>query len=199
MDRAFSALVIKGAHTDGEFFVFSGMATTPNPDRVGDVIDPFGAVFAETIPLLWQHDSLQPVGRATFGKPTKSGIPFTAKIPFVKEDGALKTLTDLAIQCIKYALVTSVSVGFRVLDGAMERIKGGGFLFKAIEVLELSLATIPMHPEAAITAVKSLDLSTLPALGHEREQLDSLSPGATGQTKAVRRPIQLIKPRPLKD
>jgi uncharacterized protein len=195
MERAYSVLHIKEMRDEDAFFVFRGMATTPSPDRVGDVIDPLGAQFAEKIPLLWQHDSQKPVGTATFGKPTKAGIPFTAKIPIIREEGALKTRIDEAIQSVKYALVTGVSIGFRVLNDAIERIKGGGFLFSAIEVMELSLATIPANSEAVISAVKSADHLTLSALGQRRDlPARTTVPGVSGKS---RRPIQLIPPRKL--
>jgi hypothetical protein len=46
---------------------------------MGDVVEPMGAQFKNPMPLLWQHDS-QPVGQVTFGKPTKDGIPFEARL-----------------------------------------------------------------------------------------------------------------------
>src|SRR5690606_24123405 len=68
-NRAYSVLEIKTVDTDQR--TISGIATTPEPDRVGDIVDPLGAKFAPEIPLLWQHKHDKPVGVAKLGKPTK--------------------------------------------------------------------------------------------------------------------------------
>ena len=36
--------------------MITGVATTPTPDRVGDIIEPLGVRFNNPLPLLWQHD-----------------------------------------------------------------------------------------------------------------------------------------------
>lgn len=78
MDRAYSILEVKDMKEDGEFVTIEGIASTPTPDRMGDVVDPMGAQFKTPMPLLWQHQSAAPVGNVTFAKPTKKGIPFVA-------------------------------------------------------------------------------------------------------------------------
>jgi hypothetical protein len=83
MDKAFSALEIKSISEERR--VITGLATSPVPDRENDVIDPFGAKFAQTIPLFLYHDSRMLVGTAKLGKPTKDGIPFEATLPKVVE------------------------------------------------------------------------------------------------------------------
>lgn len=197
IERAYSVIHVKAMTEKDGYFVFEGMATTPTPDRMNDIVEPLGAKFAAKIPLLWQHDSKDPVGHAELGRPTKKGIPFVGKIPIVTEEGPLKERLSLAIQSIKYSLVSAVSIGFKAVNDAVERLKDGGLRFLETEIMELSLVTIPANSEAVISAVKSADLLTLSALGRPREGRDSLSPGATGKTKAVRRPIQLIPPRKL--
>jgi hypothetical protein len=47
--------------------VLRGMATTPGPDRVGDVVEPMGAKFAAEIPLFLYHDSRMQVGTVKLG------------------------------------------------------------------------------------------------------------------------------------
>lgn len=155
--RAFSLFTVKDMKVDEEFFTVKGIATTPTPDRVNDVVDPMGAKFAAEMPLLWQHQSAKPVGHATFGRATKNGIPFTAKIPLVKEAGVLKDRIDEAIQSIKYRLVAAVSIGFRVVNDALEFLDNGGIKFNETEIMELSLVTIPAQPEAVISDFKSMD------------------------------------------
>lgn len=50
-NRAYSVLEIKAVDDDSQ--VISGIATTPETDRMGDIVDPMGAKFAAEIPLLW--------------------------------------------------------------------------------------------------------------------------------------------------
>ncbi len=180
MDRAYSLLTVKGVTEAPNEWVITGTASTPSTDRMGDQVDPMGAKFKTPMPLLWQHDSQQPVGRVEFAKPTKTGIPFVAHLPKVAEAGVLKDRIDEAVQSIKYRLVSAVSIGFRALENGVERIKEtGGMLFKEWEWLELSLVTIPANSEATITSIKSFDKAALAASGHKQSSVKP-SPGASG-------------------
>jgi HK97 family phage prohead protease len=192
MDRAYSILDVKGVADDDKFVYVEGIASTPTVDRQGDSVDPMGAKFTAPMPLLWQHDAHKPVGQMTFARPTKSGIPFKAQIPKITEAGTLKDRVDEAIQSLKYGLVSAVSIGFRILQDGYEVMEGGGWNIKSWEWMELSLVTIPANSEAVISAVKSADIATLSALGRTQgKSTSALSPGDSGQKKAVRRPIQL--------
>jgi len=180
MDRAYSLLTVKGVSEAPNEWVITGVASTPSTDRMGDQVDPMGAKFKTPMPLLWQHQSGQPVGRVEFATPTKTGIPFVAHLPKVAEAGVLKDRIDEAVQSIKYRLVSAVSIGFRALEGGVERIKEtGGTLFKSWEWLELSLVTIPANSEATITSIKSIDSALLAASGRKRSDVDP-PPGASG-------------------
>jgi len=150
-NRAYSVLEIKSVDADQR--TISGVATTPEPDRVGDIVDPLGAKFAPEIPLLWQHQHDKPVGVAKFGKPTKGGIPFTATIAKVAEDGPLKQLVDMAWQPVKAKLVRGVSIGFRAIEYSY--LDSGGVRFAETEIYELSLVTIPANASATIQAIKA--------------------------------------------
>jgi uncharacterized protein len=155
MNRAYSLLDIKSIDDDAR--VIRGIATTPEPDRVGDIVEPLGAKFAAEIPLLWQHQHGSPVGIAKFGKPTKSGIPFTAELPKIEELGALKDMVDMAWQSVKARLVRGVSIGFRALE--YNFMDGGGIRFEKTEIYELSLVTIPANASATIQSIKAMDTS----------------------------------------
>lgn len=76
--RAYSLLTIRSVSDEER--VIEGIASTPTPDRMGDIVDPMGAKFAVPMPLLWQHDSRQPIGEVTFAKATPAGIPFRARL-----------------------------------------------------------------------------------------------------------------------
>ena len=64
---------------DGEGLI-TGVATTPSTDRMGDIVEPEGAQFKLPIPLLWQHDSRQPIGMVERAKVTPAGIEVVARI-----------------------------------------------------------------------------------------------------------------------
>lgn len=70
--RAYAALEVK-ALGDGKR-TFSGWATTPAVDRIGDTIDPMGVTFKNPMALLHQHRHDMPIGTVMFGKPTAKGI-----------------------------------------------------------------------------------------------------------------------------
>lgn len=152
MNRAFSMLEIKGLDEDQR--MITGIATTPETDRVGDIVDPMGASYAAELPLLWQHKHDSPVGIAEFGKATKSGIPFRAVIAKIEEDGPLKQLVDLAWQAVKAKLVRGVSIGFKPLK--YDIMSEGGLKFTKTEIFELSLVTVPANASATIQTIKAM-------------------------------------------
>lgn len=160
INRAYSFLDIKEMN-DGEERVIRGIATTPNADRVGDIVDPLGVQFKNPLPLLFHHDSRLPIGLVTFEKPTKKGISFEARLPKVTEAGTLKDRIDEAWQSIKLGLIRAVSIGFRTLE--YEIIKEtGGVKFLKSEVMELSAVVIPANADAIISSVKSFDIGLDP-------------------------------------
>jgi HK97 family phage prohead protease len=150
--RGYSLLEIKSV--DEEQRLIEGWASTPKIDRMGDIVEPLGITAAPTIPLLLHHDSRLPVGTVALGKPTKKGVPFTARLPKIAEPGALQDRVDEAWQMVKYRLIAATSIGFRILDDAIERIETG-FRYLKTEVMELSLVAIPAQDEAVITSFKS--------------------------------------------
>lgn len=179
MNRAYSILEIKEVKDDQRIIV--GTATTPTPDRVGDVVEPLGVKFKNPLPLLWQHRSDQPVGTVRFDKPTKAGITFTATLPKIAEAGPLKDRVDTAWGEVKAGLVRAVSIGFRDIE--YSRMEGGGLRFLETEVLELSLVTIPANADATIQTIKSIDTEVLAASGHKPNGKDqSTSAGVTAKT-----------------
>ena len=153
MDRAYSIIETKGL--DDKKRTFSGMATTPAPDRVNDTIDPMGARFKNPLVLLHQHDHSAPIGTVKFGKATAKGIPFEAEIPVIDEPGPLRDRVETAWGEIKHGLVRAVSIGFRPLK--YEYKTDGGVHFGEIEVMELSAVSVPANAEAVISVVKTID------------------------------------------
>lgn len=194
MDRAYSILNVKSVDDDKR--IIRGVATTPEPDRVGDVVVSTGVKFKNPMPLLWQHEHDKPVGTVKFDKPTESGITFEAQLADIQEPGTLKDRVDEAWQSVKAGLVRAVSIGFRILDGEYEVMKTGGLRFLKTEVMELSLVTIPANASATITQIKSIDTKQRAASGltlRGAVRLES-TPGVSGKqpTAAHRGAVQLI-------
>ena len=183
MHRAFSLVEVTKASVEGDQRIIEGIATTPEPDRVGDIVESSGARFKNPLPLLWQHRSDEPVGHATFEKPTEKGIRFTARLPKIDEPGKLKDRIDEAWQSVKSGLVRAVSIGFRSLEHSV--MENGGYRFLESEILELSLVTIPANASANIQTIKSIDAEVRAASGREDGSVTTAakqSPGVTGST-----------------
>ncbi|KVX18524.1 major capsid protein [Burkholderia ubonensis] len=153
MQKSFSSIEIKSVQEDRR--EIEGIASTPTPDRVNDVVEPLGLTFQKEIPLLLNHKSDQPVGTVQFGTPTPNGLPFKAKIAKVGEEGEVKRRTDEAWHSVKSGLIKGVSIGF--IARASEPLRNGGTRFTKADVHELSLTAIPANPEAKITGFKALD------------------------------------------
>lgn len=172
--RAYSTIEIRAV--DGDKRIIEGVASTPTPDRMNDVVEPMGAQFKTPLPLLWQHDSRSPIGHVTYAKATKDGIPFKAQFVKIDEPGALKDRLDEAWQSVKSGLVRAVSIGFRSIERSM--LDDGGIRFLKWEWLELSVVTIPANQEATISAVKSIDRNIRAAFGQNVN-----NPGDAGNRK----------------
>lgn len=181
MDRAYSLLDIKSISDDER--VIEGVASTPTADRMGDIVDPLGAKFSLPMPLLWQHNSSQPIGHVEFAKPTKTGIPFKARLanPDDFESEAVKERLREAWDSIKNKLVRAVSIGFRSIEHSF--MDNGGIKFSQWEWLELSAVTIPANAGATINTIKSYDAQARIAAGVD-DQSESEGSAASGRETA---------------
>ena len=83
--RAYAILRVKAF--DEQLRTITGIATTPEPDRVGDIVEPLGVTFTNPLPFLYHHDAKRPIGTVVFDTPTKAGISFTAQIPQILRTG----------------------------------------------------------------------------------------------------------------
>src|SRR5262245_2044867 len=162
MNRAYALVHVK--QVDDEQRLITGTATTPTPDRIGDIIEPMGVQFRNPLPLLLYHQNDKPVGTVKFNKPTKTGITFEARLPQISNPGTLKARVDEAWDSIKAGLLQGVSIGFRAIEESF--LDDGGIRFIETEVLELSLVTVPANMEATIDTVKMIDAEILAASGN---------------------------------
>ena len=153
MDRAYSLLTIKAL--DAPTRRISGVASTPELDRHGDVMEMAGVTFRNPVPLLFHHRADQPIGTAVLTA-SASGLTFEATLPHVDEPGALKSRVDEAWQSVKAGVLSGASIGFRVLADGVKQLQNGTRHITAAEVCELSLVTIPANRSASIHLVKAL-------------------------------------------
>lgn len=150
--RAYSTLEVKALDDDKR--IIRGIASTPTPDRMDDIVEPRGADFKLPLPFLWQHDQNQPIGHVTKATVTDAGIEVEVKIAKVEDPGTLRDRIEEAWQSLKSGLVRHMSIGFRPLEST--DIDGTwGRRFVKWEWFELSAVTIPANPDASITAIKS--------------------------------------------
>jgi HK97 family phage major capsid protein/HK97 family phage prohead protease len=189
--RAYSLITIKAVDEDAR--TITGIATTPETDRMGDIVEPKGAQFKLPIPLLWQHRADQPIGHVIRARVTDAGIEITAKLARIDEPGTLKDRLDEAWHSIKSGLVGGLSIGFSAIDA--EPIKGTfGLRFLKWLWLELSAVTIPANAAASIQTVKSLDAPFLAASGTGTEAIARPSAGVSAPVvRAMSRGPQMPK------
>jgi len=163
-DRAYALLEVK-AFDSGQRTI-TGLASTPTPDRKGDILEPLGATFCNPLPLLLHHDRERPVGEAALTA-TRDGIAFTATFP--PDDklppGAVRDRVHEALHSVQAGLIRGVSIGFRPLADGVKMLKSGGLHLLRTEICELSLVTVPANVETTIRTIKSYDLPHLAASG----------------------------------
>ncbi|HDY5292340.1 phage major capsid protein [Pseudomonas aeruginosa] len=189
-NRAYSTLEVKAL--DDEKRVITGIASTPSPDRMQDVVEPKGAQFKLPIPFLWQHNHDEPIGHVTEAKVTQKGIEVSVQLTQVEEPGKLKDRLDEAWQSIKSGLVRGLSIGFSAKE--FEQIPGSwGLRFLSWEWFELSAVTIPANAEATITSVKSIDREQRAALGIKSIPVVRVTPAGASAIKT--KTIKVPKPQ----
>jgi len=187
--RAYSVLQIKAVHDEQR--IVEGIATTPTPDRMQDVVELDGLEYKLPLPFLYQHNSRQPIGRVIEAKKQNAGLWIQAQVskdigvPFINEAWAL----------IKSGLIGGLSIGFRAIEEAYNR-ETGGFHFLKAELIELSAVTIPANAEATITSVKSADAEFWAASGRREfglVRLDSTATSAAVAAQPIRKANMTIQ------
>lgn len=179
LNRACTLMTVKSVNEDER--IITGIASTPSPDRDGDIMEPEGAKFRSETPFLWQHDRTQPIGTCS-PKMVKEGLQITAKLvkPTPDMPSQLVARLDEAWASIKAGLVRGLSIGFRPIEYSF--LDEGGIRFLSWDLLEVSAVTIPANAECNITTVKSFDRQLLAASGNEKPVVSKTpSAGATAK------------------
>ena len=149
VQKAWSTFVVKSV--DEDLRIIKGIASTPDTDLVGDIVESTGAQYKLPLPLLAQHDHDQPIGHVTSVNVTSKGIEIEAQI---SKDSGLGYV-EKAWKQIKAGLLGGLSIGFKPLEA--QPIKSGGIRYLKWLWYELSAVTIPANSASSITAVKKFD------------------------------------------
>ncbi|HEY7809345.1 MAG TPA: HK97 family phage prohead protease [Allosphingosinicella sp.] len=128
---------------------FAGYAAVfDRADRGGDVVR--AGAFARTlksgagsVPLLWQHDAGRPIGRIEYLREDKRGLRVIARL---SEGKAGKEAAAL----LKEGAVRGLSFGYRVREASGEAPRE----LRDLDLVEVSLVTLPMQPKARVHAVE---------------------------------------------
>jgi HK97 family phage prohead protease len=152
LDRAYCVVRIKDINAGRRF---TGVASTIGTDRMGDIVMPRGMQATLPIPLLWQHDSSQPIGWVKATRTSDAAVEVDCEIADIHEPGTLRDRLNTAWQSITSGLVRGLSIGFKPLETA--RIEGGGMRYLAWELLELSAVTVAANVDATVTQIRSID------------------------------------------
>jgi HK97 family phage major capsid protein/HK97 family phage prohead protease len=119
-----------------------------SPDSVGDVIEKGTVAFANSVPMVMEHDQQKVVGVWETCTETDNGLEVKGRL-FVEGIGPARD----AHRQLKAGKIAGLSIGFR--HTGFEPRTAGGRVFKSITVNEISLCRRPVHPGAHVTVVKS--------------------------------------------
>lgn len=131
---------------------FAGYAAIfDRPDRGGDVVRA-GAFErslkrgAGAVPLLWQHDVRRPVGRIEYLKEDRRGLRVIARL-------SAGAAGRKAAALLKEGRVAGLSFGYWVRKASRQAPRE----LIDVDLVEISLVTVPMQPRARVHAVAGDD------------------------------------------
>src|SRR5210317_2237776 len=143
----------KEAHVEEENSLqITGHASTNDEDRTGDIIvsdawKKSGALdsYLKNPVVLAYHDPSRPIGKTIGHEVDEKGLKITAKIS--------KAAGDI-IELIKEGILSAFSVGFMIKDADFDN-KSGIFIIKELELLEVSVVSIPANQNALFSIEKN--------------------------------------------
>lgn len=146
---------IKAASSSKKSFRIAGYANTSTKDRTGDIVTPEAWAkgienYRKNPVLLYQHDHSKPIGKAEAIRVDKKGIFVEGAV-----SDAAETLHGVQT-LIKDGALKSFSVGFRVKDADYDR-NSDTFYIKDLELLEISVVSVPANQESLFSIKKSFE------------------------------------------
>ena len=124
-------------------------ASTNQIDRYGDIIEPtaFQLEKIKTLPILFNHNPNQAVGKTLWAKITNNAL--LLKIYISNKTQLAKDVFEL----VKEGIINFASVGF--VPEEYEQIEGG-YKFTKVDLLETSLTPTPANPGAIALMMKNI-------------------------------------------
>lgn len=196
-NRAYSFLTIKSIDEDKR--EITGIATTPEVDAAGDIVELAGIEYKLPLPFLKQHDHNQPIGEVFYARKTDKGLEIKARIAKVSEPSQLSARLTEAWELIKTGLMKGLSIGFKPMEYSIIE-ETGGVRFTKSRLFEISAVVVPANYSGQITSAKHLiDIEdSQPAAISEKKEKKPLSKanlGASGKTKQVK--LTKIEDKPM--
>ena len=124
------------------------------PDSGGDVVLP-GAFngAGKRVPLLWQHDSREPIGFVEKLSEDAKGLRVVARVVAAGRGSQ-------AVQLLRAGAIDGLSFGYRVKSARADRTRGLRQL-AALDLVEVSLVTFPMQPLARVLGLSTVAEETM--------------------------------------
>lgn len=121
-------------------------------DRGGDVVrrGAFAGARAGAVPLLWQHDPARPIGRIERLEEDARGLRIVAQLA----TGGRQAAEAAAL--LRAGALSGLSFGYRVRSsepGPPGRAGRPTRVLTQLELVEISLVTLPMQPGARVIAI----------------------------------------------
>jgi len=167
----FKDFTFHGLKTIDEDGTFEGaLSVYGNIDFQDDIVDP--GAFTKTlkeggnvVPMLWQHDTKQPIGRLTLTDTPTALLAkgkLLLKIPKAQE----------AYELLKEGVLKGMSIGYDTIKAIPS--ENGIRRLKELRLFEGSLVTFPSNNLAVVTGVKQATAAELADLQRFREASNDL-------------------------
>lgn len=113
-------------------------------------------------PILWQHDAREPIGLWHDMDETRKGLYAVGQLNLSQDSGGPDVPEAWKARALaKQGAVTGLSIGYHAVDF---RFEDDVRVLEKLAVIETSMVTFPMNPEARVTGAKHM---TRKELEHE--------------------------------
>lgn len=157
-----------------EEITIEGFASTSSKDRAWDIIpvtawaDPDARANYLMNPIvLAYHDHTQPIGTCLDLEPKEGGLFVRIKL--------VRSLNVKVFDAVRSGVLKSFSVGFRLKDLEYDE-DNDAFILTKLELIEISVVSVPCNPEAVFQVIKSIKVS-------ERNKMPAPAEHQTNQTQ----------------
>lgn len=133
-----------------------------------------------TVPVLWQHQTDQPIGAWENLKEDDYGLMGEASLWLDEAPYA-----RLAHKGMQSKAITGLSIGYRVKDYSVNK-ETGVYTLQKLDLVEISVVTNPMNDDARVADVKSLlEAGRMPTLPEFEKFLREAGGFSNTQAKAI--------------